>query len=1135
MALSLALVLLLGAAAPVRAAQPRVNSLTISLPKPDDLPVARALMQTRPGAPYSPGAVAADLQRLHMLGIAVAKLTFAFGKDSVDISLTASETQKPVRPELVSLGLTGGAADINKDCRTIISQRPSTLFRKRPLKYYALLTDVQAVERLYRSLGYFDARVTRVGIDINGTAARATIHVMSGTRFVLRNVTVHGNREIKAAELTTALDLAEAAPWTEILRIEIIDRARRFCRERGYLDTKVEAEPKRAGGGVVDLQLTLTEGDRCILNNVVVRGAQEHKAQVAKLVTLRRDQVVKQSEIEAIRRAIEDIGVFASIEMLFVPLRDGPAGRSDLVIRLRKIELGREIGAAEKLYYEMVQNIIRIYNNAGRELGAVEVSGFFTTAEGRVDFDAVIVRPDFARLTLRRGGKAPSPSFTFVRSGDTTTVDCSTMKQSLRIPAALALKVALLPPGNGLPTRIQLAPGLTSGKTGANVLALGERCPPVAAYFTEQAPRFARTPPNIDANGRLILPDADGGLWTITLNEKKMPVRVIRQDKAGTTTASFDIKLNTRARKGKPAQAPDPKSAADGLGLLAPALLGLGMPDVAADSADRGMKKHPKSAACRAARGLVRLATGPPEPGLADLRKAAELSGHPAYALLLAETLLRGNRFAEAKAACEKAMKAAAPKTNKADVADIILGMGLSLRSGLDAMVSEPDDYATRAAVDLALAHVGLREYKPAAELARKLLAANANDEQAAEILARSELSLGNAKAALDSLAKLDLQKGRSRLDIYVALAHHALGDDARAAAALTRAIKKSPRLRNLLLLQHQAAEIHAQYEAAAARAAIAKIFSRAVMGTAKPEDKGRLAAIVNDTYVVKTDLDALAAQLGQREDLSNVPEARLREAALNQIIEDMLVIRWAMWRGIVVRDEDVRRAIAGEMRRLNTPNIEEYKQLLKERGTDVADRAAEIRDSLLKRGAIAAALSDKILVRPVDVRAAYTKNIARFKVPPTARMRMIALEFARFPKKEDAHRLALALQRRLKAKPGSFAELAREYSHDANAARGGLWENVTKSSLIDPLDKTVFGLKPGELSGVVKTALGCHIVRLEKLSPERTIPLDETAAKITRSLQEDRARVEIAAWIKRLKAQSYIEIFDRARSDRAP
>ena len=80
-----------------------------------------------------------------------------------------------------------------------------------------------------------------------------------------------------------------------------------------------------------------------------------------------------------------------------------------------------------------------------------------------------------------------------------------------------------------------------------------------------------------------------------------------------------------------------------------------------------------------------------------------------------------------------------------------------------------------------------------------------------------------------------------------------------------------------------------------------------------------------------------------------------------------------------------------------------------------------------------------------------------------------------------------------------------------------------------------MFGLKPGETTGIVKTALGCHNVRLEKLTPERTIPLEEAAAKIARSLQESRARAEIAAWLKRLRAESHVEIIETRPAPTSP
>jgi parvulin-like peptidyl-prolyl isomerase len=83
----------------------------------------------------------------------------------------------------------------------------------------------------------------------------------------------------------------------------------------------------------------------------------------------------------------------------------------------------------------------------------------------------------------------------------------------------------------------------------------------------------------------------------------------------------------------------------------------------------------------------------------------------------------------------------------------------------------------------------------------------------------------------------------------------------------------------------------------------------------------------------------------------------------------------------------------------------------------------------------------------------------------------------------------------------------------------------VTKGSLLEPLDAAVFGLKPGGLSDVVESDKGCHVIRLEKLLPARKLPLSEAAPGIVERLRTKRARKTIAAWLKRLRAESYVKI----------
>ena len=1117
-------------ALPFRAAGGQdVASFDVSVSQEQDAPVVRGLMQTGPGKPYGAPVLAADLGRLRVLGYQARKLRVEFRDDGAAVSLSAVRVDKPAPPQVRAVEFDGGVPEVNAGCRAMLSQRASTLFRPRPLDYFGLLGDAGRIERAYRARGWLDAAVTGVAFAVaDDAAADVLFSVAPGSQYRVARAAVSGAKSVDADELARELEFARTRPWTEELRLQLADRAVRFCRERGYLDARAEVVPEKQPGGAVNLLVTLTEGGPYVLNNAVVRGAGELKDEVADLVTLRRDEPVRQSEVDALADAIDALGAFSDAEMLFVPVRDAP-GRRDLVIRLTPLDLGREIGDAEKLYYEMMKQIIRLYNRGEDGLRSLRAGGFFTLDGRRIEIDASFVRPGYAHVTiaLPADGRAEPQSIDLLRSGGVTRLAIPRLNRVLRIPVgSLALRLVVVPPdrADGRPTEFHLSPGLVNLPGGDDVILFGERCPPVAAYFTEQAERFRRTPPTLDEDGALLLPGAaDGETMRIVLDGDQLPRGAALLDKDGNETARLDIGIN------QPVEQVEPGDAAEGpagAALTAPLLWSLGLSDVAAALADKAVADSPNSPECLAARGLIRLAAGPPEPGLADLRAAADASNHPAYPLLLAETLMRAGRFGEAKAVCEKAAKDAAPPPKEPDPADVLLGAGLSMRSAFDALTAPPADYARRARTDLALALIGLGEYAPAAELARSALADSPGDAQATELLVRCELGLGNGSAALDIIEAFEPDRRNAQVETYTALAQEALGDEDDAAAALGRAMTKAPALRNLFFLQERAADIHPRYKTPAARAALAKVFSRAVTGDLGAEQKAQLAAVVNDAYVLRSDLDALTARLAAGE-FEDVPPAKLRAAALNRIIEDMLIIRRAMWRGLSVSDDEVYGAMRDEMTRLGAVDFAHYRKLLEEHGSDVADRPGEIRDTLLRSRAFALVVADKVFVRPEEVRAAYDEKHEQFTAPETARLRMITLEFGRFRGKDDAEKLARTLLARVKENPDRFADLAREYSQDANAARGGLWEDVTRASLVDPLDKAVFESKPGEITGVVRSDLGCHVILVEKIEPAHAVPLAEAAPEIVRSLHETRARAEISAWIERLKAESYIEVFD--------
>jgi peptidyl-prolyl cis-trans isomerase C len=1103
------------------AGEVKVASFDIVLSRRAALPVVRGVMQTQAGDVWNATALSGDLYRLSLLSYSVAQFEAQFTDEGAKLSLTASHGGTAEAPRLAAIELTGGVDAMERPCRAALRQRPSTLTHTRRLDYYGALKDIERIEQVYKAHGRLDARVRAVSIriDARDRTARLRFTIAPGPAYALGAVTVKGNKKLDAGKLVAALRLGKSVPWTDGLRLEIIRRAVRWCSEQGYVDAQVGAQTT-PGNGVVDVQIEMTEGLRCHVERVLIRDAGKHKDAVAKLINIRKGQPVKYSEIEALQHRIEDLGLFREVEMLFLDQPGRAAGHRDLVIRVAPVEPGRQIDEAEQLYYQAAQKLIALYNQGDAGVRSLSVKGFFTYEGKRVAVEGQLERPDYLRVKFGLGNTA----LQLVRAGKTLRVYVSALGRWVIVPdVAPVLRVLVTPSERAMPADVNIAPGLVKDAK-ADALLLGVRCNPAAAYFTRQALAFARKAPRLAKKPNTLVLPGDDGETTVVLNAEKLPTQITLRDAKGTVTAQFDIRVNPKIdRTGLPA---DRKPSAVDLALAAPFLRALGQGESATALAERAAAMAPPTAEAFAARGMLRVADGPPEPGLADLRRAVTLSKHPAYALLLAETLIAGRRYTEARAVCRDLLKRGPAAQKTLAPADLMLAVRLSIRAAADALTSGPPDHARRALTDAALANIGLKDYASAAKHVRALLKGDKGDPQATELLARCELSLGNAQAVLDLRAGMPAAKRRATLDFYAALAAQMLKKDSDAAAALAGAIGKQPSFRNLLALQRRAEGINAAFKPPAAKVALAKLFSRATMGKIGPDQKAKLAAIVNDAFVLRSDVKALARDMA-----AGRPEpdkAELFRRARNKIIEDMLIIRWAMWRGITADHAETYRRMKDEMRRLGADNFAEYARKLKAAGSSVPARRKQIVENLLKRQAFSTVLADRVSVPPPDVRAYYRQRPEQFRVPRSAQFRMITLHFVRYGKREGAVRAARALLDELKKKPRSFAALAKEYSHDANAAKGGLWENVTQGSMLGALDKAVFKLKPGETSGVIETGRGCHIVRIEKAAPARTVPLEEAAPHIVRAMQAARARTELAAWLRQLQATSYIEIMDK-------
>ena len=112
-------------------------------------------------------------------------------------------------------------------------------------------------------------------------------------------------------------------------------------------------------------------------------------------------------------------------------------------------------------------------------------------------------------------------------------------------------------------------------------------------------------------------------------------------------------------------------------------------------------------------------------------------------------------------------------------------------------------------------------------------------------------------------------------------------------------------------------------------------------------------------------------------------------------------------------------------------------------------------------------------------------------------------------PQAEQDAAKAKAEQLLLQAKqnPAKFAELAKKNSQDpGSAANGGDLGFFGRGMMVKPFDDAAFALKAGEISGLVKSDFGFHIIKLVAVKPSRVLPFDEAREGIVKKLRKQKA-----------------------------
>jgi peptidyl-prolyl cis-trans isomerase C len=295
------------------------------------------------------------------------------------------------------------------------------------------------------------------------------------------------------------------------------------------------------------------------------------------------------------------------------------------------------------------------------------------------------------------------------------------------------------------------------------------------------------------------------------------------------------------------------------------------------------------------------------------------------------------------------------------------------------------------------------------------------------------------------------------------------------------------------------------------------------------PAQLPEVIARVNGEAISKADFEAavkaLEAQAGQQ-----VPAEQrdtVFRGVLDQLVGYRLLIQETKTRKVTVTDAELEARI-GQIKQ-QFPSEEAFKQVLEQRGLTLEKLRSDAGDDLRVTKMLQSELESKIAVTPAQIDDFYKQNPAQFQQGEAVRASHILIAFpenADAAAKQAARAKAEAVLKDVKAGK-DFATLAKANSQDPGSApNGGDLGFFQRGQMVPAFDDAAFKLAPGEVSEIVETNFGYHIIKVAEKQASRTVPLDEVRPQVQQFLEGQSRQAQTQAFVQALKAKGKVEIF---------
>jgi len=287
--------------------------------------------------------------------------------------------------------------------------------------------------------------------------------------------------------------------------------------------------------------------------------------------------------------------------------------------------------------------------------------------------------------------------------------------------------------------------------------------------------------------------------------------------------------------------------------------------------------------------------------------------------------------------------------------------------------------------------------------------------------------------------------------------------------------------------------------------------------------------AKVNGMTISKDELlsaaDNARSQLAHMGVKPPVPSRHFYKTVLDQMIGGTLLYQQAKVEKVTPSESEIDARL--KQIKSHFKDEDEFEKALKSQNVTLDGLKENLSKGITIQKYIATKIAPQATVTEQEEKKFYNDNLKEMKVPEEFKVAHILIEVpkgATAKEKEAAKAKAEAIDKKAKA-GADFAKLAKENSDDPMSKdKGGELPWLAKGQTVPSFEKAAFALKPGQISDVVESPYGFHIIKMEGTKPPSTRTFDEVKDQISNVLKRRKVQELVDTRVTALRSKAKVE-----------